>query len=73
MRRREHYRRMALQCLEEAGGVSDLHERQALLKIADAWIQLADYVRRLPDRPTRGTENGSRHEAGASNGRGADN
>jgi hypothetical protein len=69
MRRREHYRRMALQCLEEAGGVPDLHERQALLKIADAWIQLADYVRRLPDRAARGTETGPRREAASVNGR----
>jgi hypothetical protein len=65
---------MALQCLEEAGGVADLHERQALLKIADAWIQLADYVRQLPDRAARGAENGARHEkSGSFDGRGADN
>jgi hypothetical protein len=73
MRRREHYRRMALQCLEEAGGVEDLHERQALLKIADAWIQLADYVRKLPDRAARATENGTRRQNGIAAGRGADN
>ena len=62
---------MALQCLEEAGGVPDLHERQALLKIADAWIQLADYVRKLPDR-ARGADNGARRGNDLATSRGAD-
>jgi len=42
------YRRKALECAKAAERAHDLHERLELLKMAQAWIKLAEHARSLP-------------------------
>ena len=44
MNRRDYYREMAIDCLELAGEVPNHAEAEALVSMADNWIQLADSV-----------------------------
>ncbi len=42
------YRLRAIECAEAAERTGDLHERLALLNMAQAWVKLADYAQSVP-------------------------
>ena len=44
MNRRDYYREMAIDCLDLAAEVPNRAEAEALMQMADNWIQLADSV-----------------------------
>lgn len=51
MNKDAEYRSKAIECAEAAERAHDLHERVELLKMAQAWIRLAEHARALRTRP----------------------
>jgi hypothetical protein len=47
----EHYRQCALECIEQANGVSAPKAKAMLIEMAETWLKLAHQAEALRQRP----------------------